>query len=131
WEHSREFAYQGQMYDLINVRQVGDSTFLWCWPDREETQLNRKIAQLITEALGQMPQNREHQERLSRFLKSFYRFSAFHWQVQRYFCCPPYTVVYALLLPTMYYPPLVPPPEFAVRTYPTLFGCPSHKERMG
>lgn len=41
WEHAREFEYQGRMYDVVETIEKGDSITYWCWPDHEETQLNR------------------------------------------------------------------------------------------
>jgi|GEM_PF-2347332 len=37
WEHSREFVYQEQMYDVVSQSMRGDSTLFRCWWDREET----------------------------------------------------------------------------------------------
>ncbi|QGY45197.1 hypothetical protein GM418_16405 [Maribellus comscasis] len=46
WEHSGEFEYNEQMYDIIRTKTVGDSVYYWCWWDKEETELNRKLEKL-------------------------------------------------------------------------------------
>ena len=47
WEHSKEFEYQGEMYDVVNKIETTDSVAYWCWWDYEETQLNRQLAGLL------------------------------------------------------------------------------------
>jgi len=39
WEHDREFAYRGTMYDLVERRESTDSLFFLCRPDGRETAL--------------------------------------------------------------------------------------------
>jgi len=31
WEHSREFEYAGQMYDVVEAAEQGDTTYYYCW----------------------------------------------------------------------------------------------------
>ena len=72
WEHSKEFEYKGEMYDVIETKIIGNTTYYWVWWDCEETKLNRKLNELVTLALGNNPQNQENQKRLNHFLKSLY-----------------------------------------------------------
>lgn len=46
WEHPGEFEYLGRMYDVVETKVKGDSISYWCWPDHEETQLNRQINEM-------------------------------------------------------------------------------------
>lgn len=46
WEHSREFAYGGQMYDVLERRVEGDSLFLRCYWDEAESALKRQARRL-------------------------------------------------------------------------------------
>lgn len=39
WEHEMEFSYQNQMFDVVRRETRGDSLFLWCYWDEEETAL--------------------------------------------------------------------------------------------
>ena len=47
WEHSKEFEYDGQMYDIVSKEIKGDSIYYRCWWDYEEPALNRKLQQLV------------------------------------------------------------------------------------
>lgn len=46
WEHSKEFEFNGIMYDIIRSESKNDSIFYWCWEDREETELNKTVIRL-------------------------------------------------------------------------------------
>lgn len=46
WEHSREFEYKRQMYDIVEVKITGDSIYYTCWWDIEETLINKRISEL-------------------------------------------------------------------------------------
>ena len=48
WEHDTEFEFQGQMFDVMEVSEKGDSVTYVCWPDKEETHLNQQLAQLVS-----------------------------------------------------------------------------------
>jgi hypothetical protein len=50
-EHSREFEYKGQMYDVVQTWTVGDTVYYRCWLDREETKLNNRLKELAERAL--------------------------------------------------------------------------------
>jgi len=55
WEHSREFEYDGQMYDVVETWAVGDTVYYRCWWDRAETALNNRMRLLARRALGDAP----------------------------------------------------------------------------
>lgn len=46
WEKDHEFEYQGKMYDIVETYKEQDSIAYWCWLDREETALNKKLHRL-------------------------------------------------------------------------------------
>jgi hypothetical protein len=46
WEHPGEFEFLGEMYDVYVRDCVGDSVYLWCWWDREETALNEHLGEM-------------------------------------------------------------------------------------
>ncbi len=52
WEHDREFEYQGRMYDVVETKAQGDFISYLCWPDHEETQLNRLIDEMAKTDTG-------------------------------------------------------------------------------
>jgi len=72
WEHAREFEYQGEMYDVVETVVEGDTTHYWCWPDKEESKLNRQLAALTQQAMNQLPQRQDQQSQLLTFFKSLY-----------------------------------------------------------
>lgn len=72
WKHSKEFEYKGEMYDIVESKLVGDTTYYWLWWDHEETKLNKQLSHLVSYALGQNPKNKENQKRLQNFFKSLY-----------------------------------------------------------
>lgn len=72
WEHAHEFEYNGQMYDVVEKQQQGDTTYYYCWWDHAETRLNKQLSELVANAMGQNPLNKDKQERLNNFLKSLY-----------------------------------------------------------
>ncbi len=68
WEHSKEFEYQGEMYDVVERQSTADSMFFWCWWDNDETQLHRKLDRLL--ALSQTTHS-PFQKRNDRLLNVF------------------------------------------------------------
>jgi hypothetical protein len=72
WEHSKEFEYQGEMYDVVYKKETGDSLFYWCWWDHKETQLNRQLASLTRILLDSDTKRKESSSRITFFFKSLY-----------------------------------------------------------
>lgn len=72
WEHSREFEYGGEMYDIVLSEVKGDTTYYWCWRDDEETKLNEQLSELLAVAMNNEPQSRESHDRLFKFWESLY-----------------------------------------------------------
>ncbi len=113
WEHSKEFEYLGEMYDVVETNTVGDTTFYWCWWDYEETKLNKQLSKLVHAAWGENPLNRENNKRLFAFFKLlFYTDSENNslFAVRDSECESLYTTEQ---LPSPPRTPLVPPPKMA------------------
>lgn len=72
WEHSKEFEYKGEFYDVVGTETNGDTTYYWCWWDYDETELNQQYFEMVTLALGNHPEKNEHQSRLFDYLESLY-----------------------------------------------------------
>jgi len=49
WEHSKEFEFEGKMYDVVEKEMVNDSIRFFCWLDEEETELNKRLKSLLTD----------------------------------------------------------------------------------
>lgn len=47
WEHDREFEFEGMMYDVVEAESCEGMVHYWCWPDGEETSLNRLLEELV------------------------------------------------------------------------------------
>lgn len=80
WEHSKEFEYKGQMYDIVSQAIKGDSIFYRCWWDFEETELNKKLKKMVAIAFNQDEENRDTQEKFYSYLLSFFCNNPFDWQ---------------------------------------------------
>lgn len=79
WEHSDEFEYQDEMYDVVQAWVKGDTLYYRCWPDDEETEINKKLENLVTHVLNKDTQRKDSQERFSRFMKKLYTTDRFDW----------------------------------------------------
>jgi len=111
WEHSREFEYHHQMFDIVESKIVGDSIYYWCWWDIAETMLNNKISELGKYAFDTDAQKNNKKEHINPFLKMIY-FSEFNiWHGN----CPDSQEIkfFSLidLYDSLYFPPPEPPPR--------------------
>ncbi|MDX1652970.1 MAG: hypothetical protein R3277_10790 [Brumimicrobium sp.] len=55
WEHSKEFEYRGEMYDIVSRKYSGDSVTYKLWWDQRETTLNRRLAELVDLKFSNFP----------------------------------------------------------------------------
>ncbi len=72
WKEDREFAYQGQMYDVVESRIMADSIQYWCWWDQKESQIEKQIEECTARLFHQNPQQQHQQEKLHDFYKNLY-----------------------------------------------------------
>lgn len=79
WEHDREFAYHGTMYDVVESTFREDSCFFLCYPDHRETALNREIAALVEKCMGRSPVQKDNQKTINRLLHLTYLCVPFSW----------------------------------------------------
>lgn len=79
WKHSREFVYQGQMYDIVEQRQDGDFILYTCYKDNKETRLEKNKEKIIADAIGQDPIRKNQSEKLTNFLKTVFSQDSFTW----------------------------------------------------
>lgn len=82
WEHSREFEYKEHMYDVVDAWVKEDSLFYRCWPDDEETSINKKLDTFLANILKKSPQRRRSGNRLLSFVKKLYPQQSFDWKPQ-------------------------------------------------
>ena len=110
WEHSEEFEYNDQMYDIVETQIKGDTTYYWCWWDNEETKLNKQLDELLAYALGNNPQNKDSQKQLSDIFESFYHFEPGE-NAHAFSQFSPKNSHYGFSCIIFSFSPLVPPPE--------------------
>ncbi|MEZ4932225.1 MAG: hypothetical protein R2788_08920 [Saprospiraceae bacterium] len=72
WEHSREFEYRDEMYDLVESETCGDSIRYWCIHDRAETEINRHLDSLTTKSTNSDPLSRKCLTQYFDFLKHIF-----------------------------------------------------------
>lgn len=113
WKHSKEFEFEGQMYDITDSKVAGDTTYYWCWWDYEETKLNKKLNDVVQLALGNNPDRQENHKRIQKFFKSLYfseldnrKASIYNVAVHLYSERPDF-------YKSMTSSPLIPPPKIA------------------
>ena len=113
WEHSREFEFADQMYDIVKTEAHGDTTYYWCWWDEAETKLNQQLEELLVSKQSKQPIQSSQQEKLIDFFKSLYCADRHSWNVRSFESLqitPPYEHHYRSIA----HPPPVPPPEVSV-----------------
>jgi len=79
WEHSKEFEYKDEMYDVVDFKSIGDSVYYWCWWDSQETALNKQLNTLLADALGGNERRKNTEDTLISFFKFLYYSSVSDW----------------------------------------------------
>lgn len=113
WKHAKEFAYRGQMYDVVDSAVQGDSVTYWCWWDSEETRLEQQLAALAGKAFGQDDHQRQRQQQLLDFYFSLYHIPHSHWQAGAWYEAVTNNLSYLHTFSPVHMPPPVPPPRVA------------------
>jgi hypothetical protein len=72
WEHSREFEFEGQMYDVVETVTHQGMVSYWCWPDNEETEVNRSLNNLVCGRMSNDPRRTQSQKNLENFFKNLW-----------------------------------------------------------
>jgi hypothetical protein len=80
WKHSREFEYNGRMYDIVDQSHKGDSLFYTCYEDHKESRLNAEKEKIIAKALGQDPFRKKQADHIKGFFKTVFSQDAFAWK---------------------------------------------------
>ena len=115
WEHSKEFEYEGQMYDVVSNEIKGDTIYYRCWWDHEETALNKKLQQLVAQTFDKDKDKQRTQNQLTIYLQSFFCSTLFEWQatVPEYLVEIYQTIVDADNFSTIRLSPPTPPPQYS------------------
>jgi hypothetical protein len=85
WEHSKEFEFEGEMYDVVEFEETTDSVKYWCWWDYKETALNKNLAEVVNNLLGNQPDKKEKEQKMISFYQSLFSEKVFQWQPQQFY----------------------------------------------
>jgi hypothetical protein len=72
WEHSKEFEYNSEMYDIVHKEIISDSVIYWCWLDKEETNLEKSLNSLIAKSIGKSQSNNPSKDIIKQLIKKTY-----------------------------------------------------------
>lgn len=72
WEHSKEFEFDGEKYDVVYSRSSFDSITYYCWWDHEETELEITLNQLVKQSFGRDEASQEGRLILTSYFKTNY-----------------------------------------------------------
>jgi hypothetical protein len=112
WENKREFEYNRRMYDIVEAKVEGEHIYYWCLPDHEETNLNRRLENLLDKALKKNSKIIKEITPLMSPFKSLYCLSSFNIELSiseslaKRFCL--FSRVYSQIITQ----PPSPPPKF-------------------
>ncbi len=70
WEHSKEFEWKGEMYDVVHCYEEKDSISYHCWWDSDESQLNRRLMALLQIEMEHYPGKKERLLGFFQFYKN-------------------------------------------------------------
>ena len=110
WENSREFEYQGQMFDVVESAIEGDSIRYICYQDHAESRLKRELRRLLARPLKDDPATAGTTQRLISFYQSLFCAERPSW-IPPVWVKPRAGFFYASHFGVPAGPPPVPPPE--------------------
>ena len=72
WKHSHEFEYKGKMYDIVERYKTEEGSSFLCWLDKEETDLNNKLARLLDAYFTKDPIKNNSLKQLRSFYQNLF-----------------------------------------------------------
>lgn len=109
WKHSKEFEYNGEMYDIVSKKETSDSVFYKLWWDKEETAINQKVKQLANSIFSHAPDRQNDESFVNIVFKSlFYEKSLSNKKHIRYSRIQPFSSLFSVVesvLENTYPPP--------------------------
>ncbi|MCB9256993.1 MAG: hypothetical protein H6579_07685 [Chitinophagales bacterium] len=79
WEHSKEFKYQGYMYDIISADTCGSEVFFLCFADEEESWFRWSFKEKLADTLANNSSSKDYLSHFQNF------FSTMLWQKENSF----------------------------------------------
>jgi len=80
WKHSKEFEYNGSMYDIVEADTSGNNINYWCWWDYEETKLNKQLTKLLAQYLSNNTENKAAKNQLNKFFDTLFYLKNNPWK---------------------------------------------------
>ncbi|MBA4311576.1 MAG: hypothetical protein C0417_02990 [Chlorobiaceae bacterium] len=80
WKEPNEFDIDGEMYDIVYFQESNDSISYWCWQDRDETKLNKKLNTLINQKTENSPLHHIQLKQIASFLSTLFFIDKLFWQ---------------------------------------------------
>ena len=81
WKHSREFIFEGNMYDIVDQGVDGNMTWYRCYRDHKETRLYKEKEKRIARAIGNDPAQKKQSERTKQIFKTSFQIKPFAWNI--------------------------------------------------
>jgi len=72
WKHSKEFMYNGLMYDIVSSKTSGNVTTYLVWLDKKETALNQKLNKLVGMFYNENPIQKQQNQSFFNWIKQLY-----------------------------------------------------------
>lgn len=72
WKHSKEFEYNGEMYDIVYTELEGEQTTYYCWWDEAESELNDSINTLTQLVLDSNAKHKTQKRQLQNIINTLY-----------------------------------------------------------
>lgn len=79
WKHSKEFEFNGEMYDVVKKITSSNSIQYWCWWDHEETKLSKQLSKLLVGAFQSDVPSKDKKQQIVSFYKSLFCTEVFSW----------------------------------------------------
>lgn len=70
--HSREFRYNGQMYDVMRLEDKGDTTYYTCIHDVKESKLFERLDSMVLDELNKDEGEKSQREMMLNFFTKVY-----------------------------------------------------------
>ena len=79
WKHSKEFEFNGEMYDVVKKITSSQTIQYWCWWDHEETKLSKQLSKLLVGAFQSDVPSKDKKQQIVSFYKSLFCTEVFIW----------------------------------------------------
>jgi len=111
WEHEKEFEFQGQMYDVVEITKSRDSITYLCWWDKAETISKKNMQKLLHAGINKSNPVEHLPSSFSDYYKSIYLvIYPFKW-VEKFIYAGNNPITNKTCKGTLSLQPLSPPPR--------------------